>query len=300
MLDRLGVQHKLFLKGVDWLIHAHNTHLSRRNKLLGSYAKYLLQQLDAFDAIIVADHLRVFHDDVDFEPIRTLKKPIAHYDVFFIGGSSHWLSRLPNDAEEKFDLYFTVSGINDDLVTPKKPVYTIGMDCLPHYQLDEEKPYFALLDFPRSDYEDHRDLQKRILEKLGIKYFELTGEFTFKDIEKIYSKAAAYFLSFPESFGFPIVQNQMYGAHVFSPSPTWVKRHTLAPDGTSFLNQVNPIFSDNFLFYSEDTLERVIVDTISRYSPNAVRNTLLSTQPQFCTGNLAALWSGLTTLLQNG
>ena len=254
-----------------------------------------INRLAHYDIFIISDAMQAFHDNVSLQPIRAWDKPVLHYEVFFAGGSSYWLERLPPNSLDKFDGYLVVSGIHGVTPVNTDKVFPIGLDLLPRQPFLASKPEFtALLDFPRRGYEAHRAVQESALRQLGIRTINLQGEYTYDEIEKAYQQSAIAFIASPEAFGIPIVQLQHYGSYIASPERSWAMRHALLPAGAAFFDEASPRFTNNFCFYhnKDELIERLERLRVT-YDASMVRSCFLEYQLEYVQGNLAKLWEAI-------
>ncbi len=295
MLAKLGVHSRVFPQAMTWLNAVRGAHGGQASRVKALIATSRLKQLDSYDVIVVAGTVGVLKDLDLFKPLRALNKPVLHYQVFFLGGSPHWMEKISPAVLDSFDAFLGVSGIHDAEPIKREKFFHIGMDVLPQCAFESKREFVALLDFARSDYEEERALQQRALKRLNIPALELSGEYDFKGIEAVYNKVAINFVAFPESFGVPVSQLQHYGSLVAAPSRQWVKRHAMLPTNTVFTDDDSTPFSGNFLFYEneEDIVEKMAaVRTI--YDAGEVRQEALNSQPYFFKGNLDNLWKAMS------
>jgi len=297
MLGKLGVSCDCFPKALDMVESISVRHLSRKNRLTASIADiyFLLRKLDSYDVIIVSSTISLIGRLEILKPLKALNRPILFYEVFAYQGSDYWIRQFGPTTHLFFDGFLTVSGIHDDQPILDKPIYEIGMDLPAPKKLDFQRPFSALLDFPRKGYELEREIQKDALLSLKVPIIELDGEYSFREIEAIYSQVGVAFIAFPEAFGLPIVQLQYHGAYIASPNPSWIKRHALRPKGHVFdpvLDQLT--FTKNFILYnSKETLIQKLSEIMYNFNPWDTRITLLEKQSHFVHGNLAELSKAL-------
>ncbi len=288
MLAGLGVSHTVHTDGIGWLeAFARPTgglraHLARRR------ARAALTALEGADLFVLCDTLQALRPAVDLAPLRAFGRPVLLHSVFYVGGSEHWLDRLPEGALDKYDAFLTVSGLHD--VAPREPdrYQPIGLALDTARPVCRPREFMALLDFPREGYEAARAVQVRALERAGVPSIELEGEYSFDDIRALYDRVGLAFVAFPEAFGVPVVELQFAGALNASPDPLWVKRHALLPPGGVFDPAAE--FSDNFVFYAgEDDLVRCLESRRDAWDPAQVRARLEECQPAFVRGDAARL-----------
>lgn len=295
MFHRLGIEADVFLQGISWLEAAGNKGGGFANYFRAARLARQITKLDDYDLFILSDTMRAFQDDVNLQPLKKTGKPIIHYEVFFAGGSKHWMERLPADALDKFDAYLVASSIHGFKPIGSYKVFPIGLDVLPrHPFLTRKSEFTALLDFPREGYGEQRGIQENALRRLGIRTIRLEGEYTYQEIEKIYQQTSIAFVSFPEAFGLPIAQLQYYGAYIASPDRMWVMRHALLPQGAAYFDDHAPNFTDNFLFYrNEEDLTKYLTELMKKYDPSIVRSRFVKYQPQYAQGDPGVLWDAI-------
>jgi len=295
MLVRLGIECDVYLHGITWLEAAANRTTSLRDRTRALLAKRQLARMAQYDIFILSDAMRAFSDAVNLQPIRALQKPILHYEVFYMGGSPYWLSRLPKDSLRKFDAYLVVSDIHQCAPIAPEKVFRVGLDLLPKQPfLSKRSEFIALLDFPRRDYEENRAIQENALRQLDITTITLNGEYSFKQIESAYQQSCVAFVSFHEAFGVPIAQLQHYGSYIASPDPAWIPRHALLPAGSVFDDDANPGFTDNFRFYrDENDLVGHLRELRDIYDAATVRSRFLGQQKEYAQGRIDRLWEAI-------
>jgi hypothetical protein len=290
MLTTLDIEHTVLPEGIGWLESWTRGPCGLRDRLRMHQVKKNLQRLEKYDIIILVDTLQSLRDTVSLEPLRTLGKPVLLHSVFYLGGSAHWLERLPAAAIDKFDGFLNVSAIHD--IPPQQPekYFPVGLHLSPADLPGSGREFVALLDFPREGYERERDIQVRVLEALEVPVRVLDGEYSFDEIEQQYNKVALSFVAFPEAFGVPIVQLQYAGAVIASPEAVWVKRHALLQPGGAWTGVAKPAFTDNFLIYTnEQDLYRRVTQLRDEWLAETVRQRLLDFQPDYVSGNVAEL-----------
>jgi hypothetical protein len=296
MLGRLGVQADLHLQGVGWLVRASQGRGGRRQRMETWVARQCIQSLHDYDLFVVADSLHPPHDDVDLSALRSHGKPVLMYEVFYAGGAKHWLERLPRRVLDKFDGYLCVSGIHGCAPVGSRPIDVIGMDIQPCHPLPRrrEREFSVLVDFPREGHEAQRNDQMEALRRLGIRPVVLQGEYSFREIERVYRTVSAAFVAFPEAFGLPVAQLQSYCAVILSPDKGWVMGHALLPTGSVFFETADAPFNPNFRFYGDvDDLRQCLLQLRRDSVPAEVTSRFLQSQPAYSQGDLHALWQAL-------
>jgi len=295
MLMRLGIRADIFFDGIKWVEIQGKKDLCRRNWIASQIAKQKLKVLQNYDLIFIVDTISAFRDEFNITLIRQFDKPVFYYEVFYLGGSKHWLDRLPKGCLNKFDVHLSVSGIHDNAPLDTRNNFCIGLDIRPFHSFQRKRKFTALLDFAREGYEKEREVYKRALTNLRIPYFELKGEYNFKEIEYIYKNISVAFVSFLEAFGVPIAQLQNYGACIVSPHRKWVKRHSLLPQNSVYFDAKDPKFSENFVFFQEEReLEEKLFFLKKNYDATLIRSRFLYTSPHYAIGNIERLWASIS------
>ncbi|WP_173474954.1 hypothetical protein [Fibrobacter succinogenes] len=186
-------------------------------------------------------------------------KPIVNYDFHYLPNQGWW--KYMNEGYrglEQYDWYLPV-GLVTEFAIPKgiPKIYTcIGMDVNSKDLYPEQDDFIVLLDFPRPGHEIKRSEEKKTLEELGVKFIELHGRYTTKQIRAIYRKASVYLVSCRESFGLPIVELQLCGAKIFTPYLEWVPAHYL---NKSINKKSAGLLGENFVVYeNKDGLKKAL------------------------------------------
>lgn len=297
MLAKLGFSYDCFPMALGMLDAISERSSSRKNRLKATVADlyFLFKKLERYDLIVVSDAVGVFGRTKSLDPLVALNKPILHYEVFAYQGSEYWIRQFGQLAHNVFDGFLTVSGIHDSQPLEDRPIFEIGMDLPIPHKFDYQRPFLALLDFPRKGYELERQIQKEALQFLDIPIIELDSEYTFQEIDAIYSRVGIAFVAFPEAFGLPITQLQYHGAYIATPQLSWVKRHALRPKHHVFDPDLDRnAFTDNFITYdSKEALIEKLSDLKQNFNPWQARKTLLAHQANLVHGNLEELSEAL-------
>ncbi len=300
MLTSLGYKADVYEDGCSLLQTIKPKDTSIKTSIQNHWIAYKLRKFANYDLIVISDTMQAFREVMNIDAIRHLGKPLIHYEVFFMGGCKYWIDRLPNNALEKYDSYWVVSGIHDDERLCNKKPHSIGLRLLetPQQASLQKNKFVALLDFARDGYEEYREIQLEALNTLNIDTIVLDKEYTFSEIADEFKKVSIAFIAFPEAFGVPIVQLQYQGSKIFSPQKSWVKRHALLDDGEVFSDN-DSTFTSNFVFY--DNLDDLVIKLKNerhKHSPNIIRQTLLQNQPDFVDGDLNKLKNAIEECLE--
>lgn len=253
VLCKMGHEVEIYYDGLYWLedlnlfkvliedIYRFFNNLKYKNRhifqyrfwnLLTFYNKKRQEELKKCDCIIIVSNCpSIFHYNERINYIREkYKKPIVNYDFHFLPNQGWWKYLLKDNTHvglEKFDWYLPIGLITEFPIPNGFPqIYNcIGMDVTHEDLFPQQKDFVVLLDFPREGHEQTRQKEKAALDEIGVKYIELNGRYTTKEIREIYRKCSAYVISFRESFGLPIVELQLCGAYVLTPHKEWVPAH---------------------------------------------------------------------------
>ncbi len=292
MLPKLDVECDVLFHGIDW-IQGFGAKSSWWNGFRKQHLrKSIARKLGEYDLFVISWYTpNAFSDGFDLSPLRTYGRPILQYEVYFLGGNGYWQERLPSGVLDRYDGYLVASAVHEHPVTSLKPVFQVGMDLKPvHSFLQQREEFVVLFDFARKGYESERELQWAAVNELGLKTLELSGEYTFSEIEALYRRTNLGFVAHYEAFGVPIVQLQDYGALIASPQSSWVSRHALVESGASLRNAKELPFSSNFVFYHNyEDLKARLRESVSACDPRLIRSTLHNVQPHFVSGDLEVL-----------
>lgn len=221
---------------------------------------------------------------------RRLSIPILSYSNYFFGNRSMWPIWIINNYPESLGYdtydYYLCSSVQSCYNLPAlgNPFIKIGFS-LQNTSLTYTKKnnrIIALIDFPRSGYEELRALQLKVLHKLNIETIELTKKMSREELYNIYDKCSFLFLSFPESFGVPILEFQAAGGLVFIPNRDYVMSH--------WLNN-NADLGSNFILYEENerNLEEILTEQQIKFNAKSNFDCFVREYPDFFHGNLSNL-----------
>jgi hypothetical protein len=321
MLDSLGVTTDIFPDGLLLLDYSHEKKIKTGLKNTIKYCTNLLTpkyfncdkniswsevkrfetQIKTYDLIIVVCNIPdafLVNKLSRIEKIRTQTDiPITLYQSYYLATRGPW-SRNILDAIlyrggfglERYDWYLSASVVSEyPLSHEVHPYSVIGHDLRgARLPIDLNKPFKVLLDFKRKGFENFRQLQIQALEETETEYTQLSGHYSRNNIQKLYQQHSALFLSFRESFGLPIVENQLYGNYIFAPHKNWVSSH--------YINKsVHEIgegeLGDNFIIYNNDLIElkRLIRQCRKNYQPKKNIENFKSLYPALYHGDLTEL-----------
>ncbi len=325
MLTRLGVESQYFPDGLALLNYQQQAGLknnvkSKSKRFVKSTInrfkpqRYLLQQtvtrkqlkafeahMAEFDLIVVVCHIPtafVRRELAGIEKIRSMFDiPIILYQNYYLGTRGNWYQNIVKPTNygggfglERYDWYLAASVISEYPLTGEgHPCSVIGHDLVDDsLNVNTDKPFKVLLDFERKGFEKYRAIQLRALEETGTQYTQLSGRYSQQQIRALYSEHSALFLSFRESFGLPILENQLCGNFIFSPYKHWAPSHYLNKQA---VQNDEGLLGSNFRVYEND-LERLklqLVQCKAHYHPQQVREVFEAQYPQFYHGDLGAL-----------
>lgn len=277
-LLNIGVESELWDDGVYWLaklnlvkvlfadIYRFFLNIKNNNRklylyrfwnLITFYNKQRRKQLRECDCIIVVLNCPAcFYPGSDrLELLRKeYNKPIINYDFHYLPNQGwwHYISQIPNHKGlERFDWYLPIGLITEFPIPHDIPrIYNcIGMDITSSELFPEQTEFTVLLDFPRKEHTEQRARIKEVLDRMSVKWIELSGRYTTSQIRAIYRKCSLYVVSTRESFGLPIIELQLCGAKILTPYKEWVPAHYLNKSpfvvGSGDLGR-------NFLVYNND------------------------------------------------
>lgn len=259
------------------------------------------QQLQAFDVIVVVCHIPSAFIAARLSGIERLRIaldiPIVLYQNYYLATRGPWYDKIVRRKQygegfglERYDWYLAASMVSEyPLSDDNHPCSVIGHDLSDDsLAVDANKPFRVLLDFVREGFEDYRQLQIQALNETNTPYTQLQGRYSQSEIRALYRQHSALFLSFRESFGLPIVENQLCGNLIFSPYKAWTPSHYLNKP----LHQAGEgQLGDNFQIYDNDleTLKCQLQRCKRQYQPQQVRERFEQQYPQLYQGDQQAL-----------
>ncbi|NQZ06005.1 MAG: hypothetical protein HRT35_02495 [Algicola sp.] len=321
MLTRLGVESQYFPDGLALLNYQQQASVKNRAKMRVKKTinrfipqRFVLQQnvtakqlkvfeahLPDFDLIVVVCHLPTAFINTELagiEKIRTMfELPIMLYQNYYLATRGKWYKNIVNPANygggrgiERYDWYLAAS------IVSEYPLTGVGHPCsvIGHDLVDDSLcinagiPFKVLLDFERKGFEKYRRTQLRALAETNTPYTQLSGRYSQQQIRALYCEHSALFLSFRESFGLPIVENQLCGNFIFSPFKHWTPSHFI---GKSVYDRGEGDLGRNFRIYDNDVekLKAQLIKCREHYQPQQVRDDFAAQYPQLYHGDLDAL-----------
>jgi hypothetical protein len=311
MLKDIGIESKIFYESIPMLMRLlplskkpkrwyNNFQFRVRNKLFHFISdRKLLREVNNYDAIILSEcYPNAFWKN--YFAVNELKD---HFRGGIISYTESPLDAAPankrkyldeDDYDEHiYDYNLFVTRQMEVKVNLKSNQAAIGIN------LDDKKllrpsrreEFFALVDFAQPGYETQRNQQLSVLKKLGIKYIALEGRYPIEVIRNLYSKAAVFFLAFPETFGLPISECLASGTFVCTPDSSWPMSWRLDENPLSMGPGILP---SCFLVYNgELDLENKLKELMNTYhlenTPVEVFNNYIEHYGRFYYGDPRAL-----------
>lgn len=267
------------------------------------------------DVAIVVAHVPASFSRVGLSNVEVLRDrlpamPIVNYDLVYLPTVEKWGGAIlkaedtgltDSDAAgiergmfgmDRYDWYLAVSTASEvPMPADPQPCTVIGID-LDDGSLfpDQRGELRALVDFAqeRKNYPSYRRAQIVALEKAGIPYEILDGEYSPADIRGIYRRTGLFMLAHRESFGLPICELQACGSLIFAPHSDWAGAHWMKDDASA---RGPGTHSPNFRIYGNDV--DVLVSQLEHvkrtFDPAGVVTTFQETQPQLFRGDRAAV-----------
>lgn len=321
MLHSLGVQTHYFDRGLAMLDHhfAYSLKIEGRNWLKRAINKIkprsfelqqtvsskevaaFEQQLEDFDLIIVVCPLPKSFIADQLPGIERLRLktnvPIVLYQNYYLATRGDWPAKIKDPKNygggfglERFDWYLGASVVSEYPLSQKQhPFSLIGHDLrADNLGLEDKAEFRVLLDFPQKGFESYRQRQIDALNACDIPYTELKGRYSQDEIRSLYRSHCALFLSFRESFGLPIVENQLCGNLIFTPFARWAPSHFI---NKSVYDPGEAALGSNFVVYDNDLeqLKSQLIKARARFSPERNLAQFKKDYPHLYSGDLEAL-----------
>lgn len=316
MLSRIGSEATYFDKGLAAIDFTYcgllkNTTKNSLKKLVNFFVSNQHQSSD----VISSSEVGIFYDSLrDYDliivvcPIPTAfimnrltgidkireqySIPIVLYQNYYLPIRGKWLDKInsKNDSHlinnqsvlNRYDWYLTSTIASEKtLLNASHPLSVIGHDLSSSDLHDKDKGTFkVLLDFTQPGFGTYRRLQIAALQQTNTPYTMLHGHYSISEIRHLYRTHSALFLSFKESFGLPIVENQLCGSKIFTPYKNWCPGHliTHSPNGVD-----EKYLGSNFVIYDNciDKLKNAINECKSNDNPNRVIKNFKIEYPLF-------------------
>lgn len=271
------------------------------------YDKNVLKKFKKFDAVIICEctpngFLKRLYNIEKLKLI--LKKPILFYEVYYLGNTPSQVKILQLNNEplfKRYDLHLAISGTTEIKSSPSAEWNVIGI-CSNKWDLapKPKKELLAIVDFVQPGYEENRDVQIKVLKKVGIKYISLEKKYSFEEIRKVYQQGAIFFLQFPEAFGVSLLECLCSGNQIFTESSAWPMSWRLDKNPEVFDKGILP---DCFTVYeTEENLLKELTIFKRNYnlieSPKKTFNSFLNHYPTFYYGNQEGIEEVLAKIKQ--
>lgn len=321
MLSELNVESDVYFHGLALLNFSFYNYFSLQiknkvKKLLNrvgknSYLPYqvvssseyeqFIAKMHSYDVIIIVCNIPdAFKKNklTNLEILREKTKlPIVLYQNYYLATRGEWYSKIKSTLNQKasfglerYDWYLAASVISDfPLSKHEHPYSIIGQNIKDEsLQPKKTKRFKVLLDFNRKGFEEYRAIQLQALKETNIEYTQLSGRYSQDKIRQLYSEHSAFFLSFRESFGLPIVENQLCGNYIFTPFKMWAPSHYI---NKSIHDSGEGDLGHNFIIYNnklDELKSQLILCEKSCNSPDNYAQ-FQSQYPQFISGDLVEL-----------
>ncbi|MFK5985122.1 MAG: hypothetical protein QM479_06825 [Pseudomonadota bacterium] len=228
------------------------------------------------------------------EKIRTkLSIPIVLYQNYYLATRGNWSRKIfasRGFGLERYDWYLAASVVSEyPLNNETHPFSLIGHDLRDSALFTGQKKSFkVLLDFNQKGFETYRQLQIQALNETQIEYTQLSGHYSYHEINKLYRQHSVLFLSFRESFGLPIVENQLCGNYIFTPHKNWAPSHYI---NKSLYTAGEGELGSNFKVYDNelDKLKKLLRECKKQYPSKKIVTNFKLEYPDLYHGNLSEL-----------
>jgi len=321
MLARIGVEGQVFPLGLAMLDYSafnrvqtgfnnmfkstlsltHGGRYQRRQNVSWSEVKQFEGCLDKFDLIVVVSNIPdafIAKRLNRIEKIRNkLTVPIVSYQNYYLGTRGRWSSLIKDTVNygggfglERYDWYLSASMVSEyPLSKQPHPCSLIGHDLKDaNLFIPQGKRFKVLLDFNRKGFEAFRQLQIRALQETNTEYVQLTGRYSISEIRRMYRDCGAFFTSFRESFGLPLVENQLCGNYIFLPYRSWAPSHYI---NKSLFESGQGDLGRNFIIYDNELckLKALIRQCRENYYPEQNLANFQAEYPALYKGDLTQL-----------
>lgn len=282
-------------------------HLMRNRRMLDR----LVDNVSEADVIVVVAHVPISFARGALRNIEVLRArlpgiPIVNYAHYYLPTMDKWsdavLRGVNNGLTEKdmsnlrrgafrmnrYDWYLVASVTSEIPLPPgPQPYSRVGVNIDDGSLFPEQNGEFrGLVDFAqtRMNYPSFRKTQIAALERAGVPYRVLEGQFSRAEIREIYRRTGAFFLAHRESFGLPICELQACGSWIFTPRAEWAGAHWIKED----LRAPGPgSLSPNFCVYDDDPgkLAEKLLELRESFDPARNRRTFEEFHPHLLRGD---------------
>jgi len=321
MLQKLGVEYKIFYDGLFFLDHNPKPKkirfggikelvMSMYQTLFPPYKKQMDQiwkELESYDCMVVIEHMPIGYlkdklTKIEEFRLRFPSKTVVLYDLVYLSTLGEWISFLKNGNDyhgfiqgknhfglERYDWYLVASASTDfPLPDGFQPVSIVGCHLDDGSLFPEQKEFRALIDFERPNHMKERALQILALEETNTPYTVLHGRYPQAEIRKIYRSSSIYFLAHLEAFGLPICEIEACGGMVFTPYQKWAWAHYRKDD----LRQKGEApLASNFKVYNNDLqmLKEQILEEKQKFNAKKNLESFQNEDLRFFHGDLKRL-----------
>lgn len=309
MLQQLGIRATYYEKGLAVLDYSHQTNLKNhvvngikksincvrprsyqlQDRVTQTEIKHFYSSLHNYDLLIVVSPVPTAFDRnrlKAIEKIRTKHRfPIVLYQNYYLPTRGEWLEKLRLRGDftlERYDWYLAATISNKNQINKTlHPVTEIGHH-LENQELHhkEKNEYRVLLDYPQTGFDTYRQIQISALKQTNTPFTSLEKHHSISEIRQLYRSHCGLFLSSKESFGLPIVENQLCGNHIFTPHKNWCPGHLL--ENSSHHKNTNTL-GDNFIVYDNclKKLKSALMAARENYQPNSIVKRFHQQYPKF-------------------
>ncbi len=305
MLASIGIRNEVFYRGLEDITYCkfpklgvHFLFKLRRKILKEIRFAYFVFKLRRYNVIVVVSNLPgVFYRNlfrINLLRIFFKKCRIINYDLHYLGTHPNWQSELEANGQyniKHYDGYLlgSVDNFNTNSL-PNENYAVIGFnfsqDKIFKLRTIPEKKNLAIIDFERSEAHlkniEITGFVKKILIKNGIEFIQLEGQYKRNELIDLFKQSKLFFMTTSESFGLSIVEAQIAGNYVFTPSIKWPMAHIKADKS----------LTDNFIVYNsgdELDLEYKILSALNSHKTTEVVDRINREQNYFTEGDVKAL-----------
>jgi len=315
----IGVDADIFWEGLGILSrmfsifqktrYSRNLNFKIRLKIGHLISDYLfIKKMKSYDLIVISDCSpnAYWKGYYNIERLKKyIKKPVALYEVYFLGNSISQTLKLNecNDfGIERYDWNYSISPVAEIRGIPSEnnKWSCIGLN-LTSIELirSTKKEIIAIVDFVQSGFEENRKMQMDILKKFPeIKIISLEGDYSITEIRQLYKLASLFFVQCPESFGVSIAECLSVGCQIIIKEESWAMSWKLQNE---FKEEYLP---DCFFVYeNNDNLTEYLSIYIENHKQNnlseRVTNTFISCYPSFYYGDKTELIQSFSLIEQS-
>jgi hypothetical protein len=320
-----GAAAEVHADGLDALAMAQSVDFASARSAIGSSLRLirhrgmfdaLVDRLADSDVIVVVAHVPISFARGSLRNIERLRErlptiPIVNYAHYYLPTVDKWgaamLRGVKNSGLAESDLrnirrgsfrmsrydWYLVASVVSEIPLPHgpQPFSLVGVNIDDGSLFPQQNGQLrALIDFAqnRLNYPSFRKTQIAALERAGVPYRILEGQFSRSAIREIYRQTGLFFLASRESFGLPICELQACGSYIVTPRSEWSGAHWIKKD----LTVPGPgELSPNFLVYDDDVekLTDQLEMVRSTYDPARNLNTFKEFHPHLYRGDSEAL-----------